>query len=327
MAVIQITTALRGFRQAAQRVNRLGASFKRMGDKVRAAARVFVTRILPAIAAAGAAILALGNKFRTAFRDIAVATGAIGKKLDGLKADFRAILKTGPDSFKAVADAVGTLNTLLGLTGKPLQKLSRQILDMSRLLGEDAGPNMRAFARAMNQFNEPVKNANVILDQLFVITQRTGISFGELLNQILRQGPAFGPLNASLIQVADLMGRFSKAGIRARSLGPGLLSFFAKAGKTSKQMGTGFREAASAAGIAATNFRSLTSSTGSLLERSRALAAGIGQTSEGFNKVADATTKAMQGLDRAAKTPIQAFDAIIKKIAGTTDKLKQMTIA
>ena len=327
MAEIQISTRLTGFQRAAKSVNRLGDSFKRMGNKVRAASRVFVTRILPAIAAAGAAILALGNKFRTAFRDIAVSTGAIGKKLDGLKADFKAILKTGPDSFKAVADAVGTLNTLLALTGKPLQRLSRQILDMSRLLGEDAAQNTRLFAKAINQFSEPVENAGVVLDQLFVITQRTGIAFGELLNQVLRQGPAFGPLNASLIQVADLMGRFNKAGIRARSLGPGLLAFFAKAGKSSKKMGAGLRDAAGGASIAATSFRSLTSSTRSLLERSRALAAGIGQTSEGFNKVADATTKAMQGLDRAAKTPIQAFDAIIKKIAGTTDKLRQMTIA
>ena len=323
MAVIQISTQLTGFQRAAKSVNRLGDSFKHMGNKVRAAARVFVTRILPAITAAGAAILALGNKFRTAFRDIAVSTGAIGKKLDGLKADFKAILKTGPDSFKAVADSVGTLNTFLGLTGKPLQKLSRQILDLSRLLGDEAGPNTLLFAKALNQFNEPVKNASLILDQLFKVTQDTGIAFGELLNQILRQGPAFAPLNLSLIQVADLMGRFNKAGLRTRSLGPALLAFFAKAGKTSKKMGTGLKDAAAAAGIAATNFRSLTSSTKSLLERSRDLAAGIGQTSVGLNKAAES----MKGVGKALKTPTQAFEEIVRKIARTGDKLKQLNIA
>ncbi|MCH9050090.1 MAG: phage tail tape measure protein, partial [Proteobacteria bacterium] len=323
MAEIQISTRLTGFQRAAKSVNRLGDSFKRMGNKVRAAARVFVTRILPAIAAAGAAILALGNKFRTAFRDIAVSTGAIGKKLDGLKDDFRAILKTGPDSFKAVADAVGTLNTFLGLTGKPLQKLSRQILDLSRLLGDEAGPNTLLFAKALNQFNEPVKNASLILDQLFKITQDTGIAFGELLNQVLRQGPAFAPLNLSLIQVADLMGRFNKAGLRTRSLGPALLAFFAKAGKASKKTGEGLKDAAAAAGIAATNFRSLTSTTKSLLERSRALAAGIGQTAEGVNKAAES----MKGVGKALQTPTEAFEAIVRKIARTGDKLKQLNIA
>ena len=323
MAVIGISTRLTGFQRAAKSVKRLGDSFKRFGDKARAVGRIFVTRVLPAITAAGAAILALGGKFRSAFRDIAVATGAIGKRLDGLKADFRAILKTGPDSFKAVADSVGVLNTFLGLTGKPLQKLSRQILDLSRLLGDEAGPNTLLFAKALNQFNEPVKNASLILDQLFKVTQDTGIAFGELLNQILRQGPAFAPLNLSLIQVADLMGRFNKAGLRTRSLGPALLAFFAKAGKASKKTGEGLKEAAGAAGIAATNFRSLTSSTASLLERSRALAAGIGQTSEGLNKAAES----MKGVGKALKTPTQAFEEIVRKIARTGDQLKQLSIA
>ncbi len=323
MATISITTKLSGTRDVSRKLKRMGDSFKRFADKARAVGRVFLTRVLPAITAAGAAILALGNKFRTAFRDIAVATGAIGKNLDGLKDDFKAILKTGPDSFKAVADAVGTLNTFLGLTGKPLQKLSRQILDMSRLLSDEAGPNTLLFAKALNQFNEPVKNASLILDQLFKVTQDTGIAFGELLNQILRQGPAFAPLNLSLIQVADLMGRFNKAGLRTRSLGPALLAFFAKAGKVSKKTGEGLRDAAGGAGIAATNFRSLTSSTKSLLDRSRALAAGIGQTSEGLNKAAES----MKGVGKALKTPTQAFEEIVRKIARTSDKLEQLRIA
>lgn len=208
-----------------------------------------------------------------------------------------------------------------------MQRLSRQILDMSRLLGEDAGPNMRAFARAMNQFQEPVQNANVVLDQLFKITQDTGIAFGALLDQLLRQGPAFAPLNLSLIKVADLMGRFHKAGLRTRSLGPALLAFFAKAGKAGKKTGAGLRDAAGAAGIAATNFRSLASSTGSLLERSRALAAGIGQVPEELKKAADGAKKAMAGVAGALKTPTQAFEEIVRKIALTGDKLKQISIA
>ena len=70
------------------------------------------------IVAAGAAIAAAGfsagKKWDTATKTIVAGTGATGKALKGLQADYQAVARYGDGAATAIAD----LNTHLGLEGE-----------------------------------------------------------------------------------------------------------------------------------------------------------------------------------------------------------------
>src|SRR5699024_4113261 len=96
-----------------------------------------------ATAAAGVAtaLYKIGSAFDDVSASIVVGTGASGEQLDELMDIATDIGTTIPVSFAEAGDAVATLNTAAGESGQSLRDLSEQVLNASRLLGEDAATN------------------------------------------------------------------------------------------------------------------------------------------------------------------------------------------
>src|SRR5699024_6314247 len=107
---------------------------------------------LPVLGAAAAAVKA-ADDVGDAMDSIKVATGATGDKLAGLQNDAKSVASKIPADIKTVSAAIGSLNTQTGATGPVLRTLTSNVLEASRVLGEDGAANADAFGRALNQAN------------------------------------------------------------------------------------------------------------------------------------------------------------------------------
>jgi len=139
---ISITGDTKGLRDglgdADNAVEGFGSKFAKWGAGL-------ATAGLAAAAAIGAVAKVaydLGAQFDDAYDTLRIKTGSTGAALDDLKDDFRAVVSTVPTDFATASQAIAGLNSRLGLTGKPLQQLSRQMLELSRITETDLGSNV-----------------------------------------------------------------------------------------------------------------------------------------------------------------------------------------
>ena len=137
------------------------------------------------IIAMGAALLKIGNDFDDAYDKIRVGTGKTGKELEGLKTDFREIAKVAPSSFKDIGTVVADLNTRLGLTGKPLQEMSIQLLNFARITKTDINTLIPATTRVFGDWSIATDKQGKAMDTLFKVSQTTGIGVDRLLERVV----------------------------------------------------------------------------------------------------------------------------------------------
>ena len=173
----------------------------------------------PLLALGGTAV-AVGLEIDGAFDGIRVQTGATGEALEGLKDDFRAVAADTTASFEEVGATIATLNTRLGLTGEPLQKLADQLLDIKQITGEAA--DVDQVTKFFNAFGIGADEQGAALDKLFVISQKTGIGFNELVSQTLGQTAAFETLGFSAIDAAAFVGKLESSGANTGAVLAGL---------------------------------------------------------------------------------------------------------
>lgn len=165
------------------------------------------------LAAVGVAALKFAGDFDDAFDKIRVGTGATGEAFEGLKDDFKAVLSDVPASMADVGTAISDLNTRLGLTGEPLQDLSRQVLELSRITGEDLATNIDAVTRVFGDWQVAADDQGAALDTLFRISQGTGVAVGELGALAVQYGAPMRQFGFSFEETAALLGRFQKEGV------------------------------------------------------------------------------------------------------------------
>lgn len=203
------------FRKATQAMRSFGSVALRVG-KIAAGAFTGV-----AVAAVKAATTIDGAQ-----RKLQVGTGATGAALRRLEGDFRVVFAGVPDAAGNVADAMANLQTLFGVTGKALQGLTEDVLDVSRLTGTDASNNAKLFGRAMKGWQKPAKDGRIVLDKLFKTTQTSGIGFSELLGTINEYSVVLRNAGLTMDQSIDLFGRLSSVGISVSRIMPGLNAAF-----------------------------------------------------------------------------------------------------
>jgi hypothetical protein len=205
----------RGFRDAERTSSRFGARL-RVGIASGAAA-----------AAAGVGALAvgafkLGESFDSAYDTIRVTTGKTGKSLAGLKKDFKAVVQDVPTDFESAATAVGKLNQRTGQTGKGLQRLAEQELELSRITKTDLGENIAASTRLFRDWSIPTRKQATTLDEMFRAAQATGIGVTDLMEKVVQFGSPLRQLGFNLDQTTALFGEFERAGVVTETVLPGL---------------------------------------------------------------------------------------------------------
>lgn len=168
------------------------------------------------LAAAGAVLLKIGTDFDDAYDKIRIGSGATGEALEGLKEDFKEVAKDSASSFDDISTAVADLNTRLGLTGKPLQELSKQITNVSRITETDLNTNITQSAKLFNNWQIATEKQSKTLDLMFVASQQTGIGIDRLMTSVTEYGPILRGMGYDLESATALIAGFDKAGVNVQ---------------------------------------------------------------------------------------------------------------
>ena len=210
-ATDEATGATKEFGEAAADADEKGRGFELSLGKIAAAGAV----VVGAVGAAGKAAYEIGAQFDDAYDTIRVGTGASGVAFEDLQESMRNVAR---DSIGVGSDmgAIGTtladLNTRLGLTGEPLEEMTAQLMQLQNL-GVDADIN--EVSKAMSGFGIEAKDMPGALDELFQVSQATGLTISELSQSAVKAGPVLRGFGFSMSDSAALVGQMDKAGLDA----------------------------------------------------------------------------------------------------------------
>lgn len=198
--------------QVAAQMAPLTSRFGKLGG----AAAIGLGAIAVGAVAAGKALYEVGEQFDDAYDTIRVQTGATGKELERLKRDFKGVVSMVPTDFDSAADAIGYLNTRLGLSGRPLRRMAAQFLELSRITKTDLKTNMETVTRVFGDFGIKASQQPKYLDRLFRASQKTGVSVDKLADTMVQFGSPLRSLGFNFDQAAAMVGKFEKEGVNTR---------------------------------------------------------------------------------------------------------------
>ncbi|MGP4074194.1 phage tail tape measure protein, partial [Piscibacillus sp. B03] len=209
-----------------------------MGDTLTGFGQTMSMRVTAPIVATGGLALGAADKVEQAYRDIRVGTGATGEALDELEESFDNVFTSVPDGAEQVAGALANLNTFTGATGSVLEGLTKRVLDVSRLLKEDATQNAQTFGEALKQWQLPAEQGADVLDYMYKLTQDYGVGLGELNSQLTNYGSVLNNAGFEMDEAAHFMASLESNGIAVSRIMPGLNKAFrnwADEGKNSRE--------------------------------------------------------------------------------------------
>ncbi len=173
-------------------------------------------------AATGKALFEIGKEFDAAFDNIRTQTGATGKEFGQLKRDFRNVVGSLPTDFDTASKAVAGLNQRLDTTGKPLQRLTKQVVALSEVTGTDITENVEAVTRLFGDWSVKTKEQTDTLDGLFRLSQSTGTTVSDLARSLVQFGAPLRNLGIDLDFAAAMFANFEKSGVNMTTVLSGL---------------------------------------------------------------------------------------------------------
>lgn len=208
--------------QATKTLRGVGAGLGQLGGFAGKALVGGIALAAGALVGVGATALKVGDQFDQALNVIRAGTGATGSELDVLGESFRAVFRRVPENMDVAVGAFEAMTDVGGATQKQIQDLSVQILDASRVLGENATPNAEEYVRALNQFEVGAGDAGVQLDFLFGLTQKYNVGLSQIIGMTTEYGSVLKNAGFNMAESADLMARVTAAGISWSRVSPGL---------------------------------------------------------------------------------------------------------
>lgn len=203
------TDATNKFGDAAADADGKGVGLELSMTKVAAAGAA----VVGALAAGGKAVYDIGASFDDAYDTIRIGTGASGAAFEDLQQSMRNVAQNsigvGSD-LGEIGTTLADLNTRLGVTGEPLEKLTTQF---QQLKGMGMDVDINAVTGAFTQFGVEVEQMPGMMDKLLQISQATGRGMTDLVANLEKSGPALQQFGFGLEESAGLLGALDKAGL------------------------------------------------------------------------------------------------------------------
>lgn len=188
------------------------------------------------LAGLGKGLYEVGNVFDNVNDTIRVGTGASGEALESMTYIAKRIGRSVPAEYSKIGSTVADLNTRLGLTGGSLELVASQYLEASRLLGQDV--SIQKTTAAFSAFGISGVDVADAMDNLFRVSQATGVGMNELASVAQQAAPSMKELGFSFEDTIAMVGAFDKAGLNSgavmSALGKGLVTL-AKKGEDPKE--------------------------------------------------------------------------------------------
>lgn len=159
------------------------------------------------------AALKSGLVFDDAFDKIRIRTGKTGEALSSLQKDFEKVFADIPVSAEEASSAIAGLNTRLGLTGEPLEKLAEQELNFARIMKTDINVLVNDTTRLFGDWSIATNEQAEALDYLFKVIQQTGIGTEKLTQLLVQFGAPMRQMGFDFETTAALLGKFEKEGV------------------------------------------------------------------------------------------------------------------
>lgn len=201
----------------------VGRAAKAMGIEVSAGAAAGAA----GVASLGAAAILvtdklykIGETFDNVSKSVEIRTGKMGSDLEALTTSIDHVATRTASSIEKIGGIGGQVSVAFGLSGKPLEDLTKQIADFERMTGENV--NIRDFGKMMRGFGIDGADAGKALDDLYNTSTHTLAPVGELMESLKKLGPAARDLGLNMGQTAGLIDAFDAAGLDADSMQRGL---------------------------------------------------------------------------------------------------------
>lgn len=220
----------------------LDSKFGGFGQKITSAigpAGLAFGGLASAAVGVGAALFKVGSDFDEQFDKIRAATGRTGKSLDVLKQDFKNVVSDVPTDFASAGDAVSKFSQGLATSGKSVEGLSEQMLELSRITKTDLNSNVDASLGVIKSWNLQGKDMGSTMDLLFRASQQSGASFSDLSSELQSNSVTFKALGFNVEQATTVLAGLAKGGIDASQVMPALgkaIAAGAKEGKSAQDV-------------------------------------------------------------------------------------------
>jgi len=198
--------------------------------------------VLGAAGVAAGALFEIGQTFDGVYDNLRANTGKTGAELESLKESLKVVASTTATSFDAASATIATLNSKLGLTGKPLEDVTKSLIDLSAMTGTDLAGNVDAVTKAFQNFGVIAGYQAPALDVLFRAAQQTGVPVADLAKGLGDAGAVLRASGMDFQTSTAFIGSLAKAGIDAGDVMPALSKNLAAAGKAGKDAGAYLNE-------------------------------------------------------------------------------------
>ena len=188
-----------------------GTALASAGVVAAGAATVGIASLAAGVIAAGRELYNLGQQWDDVTDSLAVKTAKIGPDLDKLKTAVKDLAPATASSIGDIGNVIGSVSQALRLSGADLTKVSKTILDLNRITGEDL--NIRDLGKVFRGFGVDAKNQVATLDSLYRASAATGMSVNDLVSAIGSNGPALRTMGMGVSEGAALMAVFNEAGL------------------------------------------------------------------------------------------------------------------
>lgn len=256
----------------------------------------------------GESLLKAGEDFEKAGFTFQKTAGATGAALEGLEENFASLYLKSSQSSENLASALAQLSIRTGATGEDLENLATSFGKLTKVVGGDLNANVTESERLFKQWGIDIEDQKGKLDALVVITQKTGISYATLAEQLTAFGPILRNMGFDFDQSAALLGKFDSSGLGTqqimRALGQGL-----------SELGQKFADPEQALRLLIERMAAAPSTTVAL---QIALSEGLGK--KGALALADAVHQGVFAIDDLVKAA-QNSGGTIDDIAGRTQTL------
>lgn len=196
----------------------LGEMAGKAGSAITAVGVVAAGAALAGIAALGAGVVVagrelydLGQVWDDVADSLAVRTATLGPQLDKLTNAVKNLAPATASSIGDIGNVVGQVSQALRLSGSELTTVSKSILDLDRITGQQT--NIRDLGKVFRGFGVDAADQVPTLDALYRASAATGLSVNELLSAVTAAGPAARLMGLDLSQTASLLATFNEAGI------------------------------------------------------------------------------------------------------------------